>query len=90
MLKIQVDYRYIGICKVVHLRLQDVVIKTIVFVLCLEDYLKFLLVGLVDRSIIVFYVVADPYIKYQNVKINNKNNKINIKQEDYENKINKK
>jgi hypothetical protein len=36
--------------------------KTIVFVLCLEDYLKFLLVGLVDRSMIVFYVVADPYI----------------------------
>ena len=53
--------------------------RTIAFFLCLKDYLKFLLVGLVDRSIIVFYVVADPYIKYQNVKINNKNNKKNIK-----------
>ncbi len=59
MLKCQVDYRYIGICKVVHLRLEDVVMKTIAFVLCLEDYLKFLLVG---SSMIACYVVAGPYI----------------------------
>jgi hypothetical protein len=40
--------------------------KTIAFVLSLEDYLKFLLVG---SSMIVCYLVADPYINIKTLNL---------------------
>jgi hypothetical protein len=43
--------------------------KTIAFVLWLESYLELCSVGLVDRSMIVCYVVADPYVNIKTLKL---------------------